>query len=94
MYVQVGILALVGDHSTVPLTRISCNTFFSKSQNVRKAENLCIDSIVNMYYIGYLALVCLGLNISIESRTQKNGLRRLNFAKFDKVVKLCYLWSG
>ena len=47
-----------------------------------------------MYYIGYLALVCLGLNISIESRTQKNGLRRLNFAKFDKVVKLCYLWSG
>ena len=34
-----GELALVGDHSTVPLTRISCNTFFSKSQN--KAVTLC-----------------------------------------------------
>ena len=32
-----GELALVGDHSTVPLTRISCNTVFSKSQNPRKA---------------------------------------------------------
>ena len=42
MYVQVGDLALVGDHSTVPLTRISCNKVFSKSQNVRKAGTLCI----------------------------------------------------
>ena len=41
MYVQVGELALVGDHSTVPLTRVSCNTFFSKSQNAQKAETLC-----------------------------------------------------
>ena len=36
-----GILALVGDHSTVPLTWISCNTVFSKSQNARKAGTLC-----------------------------------------------------
>ena len=41
MYVQVGDLALVGDHSTVPLTPISYNTVFSKSQNVRKAGTLC-----------------------------------------------------
>ena len=32
----------VGDHSTVPLTRISCNTVFSKSQNARKAGTLCM----------------------------------------------------
>ena len=36
-----GELALVGDHSTVPLTQISCNTVFSKSQNARKAGTLC-----------------------------------------------------
>ena len=36
-----GELALVGDHSTVPLTRVSCNTVFSKSQNARKAGTLC-----------------------------------------------------
>ena len=42
-YVRVrGELALVGDHSTVPLTRISCNTVFSKYQNVHKAVTLCI----------------------------------------------------
>ena len=41
MYVQVGILALVGDHSTVPLTQVSCNTVFSKSQNACKAGTLC-----------------------------------------------------
>ena len=41
MYVQVGDLVLVGDHITVPLTRISCNTIFSKSQNERKAGTLC-----------------------------------------------------
>ena len=44
MYLQVGISALVGDHSTVPLTRISCNTIFSKSQNARKVGTLCIFS--------------------------------------------------
>ena len=33
--------ALVEDHSTVPLTQISCNTVFSKSQNARKAGTLC-----------------------------------------------------
>ena len=37
-----GELALVGDHSTVPLTRVSCNTVFSKSQNPHKAGTLCI----------------------------------------------------
>ena len=36
-----GELALVGDHSTVPLTRVSCNTVFSKSQKTRKAGTLC-----------------------------------------------------
>ena len=41
MYVLVGELALVGDHSTGPLTRISCNTVFSKSQKTRKAGTLC-----------------------------------------------------
>ena len=39
--VQVGDLAVVGDHITVPLTRISCNTVFSKSHNVPKAGTLC-----------------------------------------------------
>ena len=38
-----GELALVGDHSTVPLTRISCNTVFSKSQNARKAGTLSVQ---------------------------------------------------
>ena len=28
---------LVGDHNTVPLTRVSCNRVFSKSQNAHKA---------------------------------------------------------
>ena len=42
-YVRVsGELALVGDHSTVPLTRVSCNTVFSKSQKTRKAGTLCM----------------------------------------------------
>ena len=36
-----GELALVGDHNTVPLTRVSYNTVFSKSQNARKAGTLC-----------------------------------------------------
>ena len=38
MYVQVGDFCI----STVPLTQISCNTFFSKFQNVRKAGTLSI----------------------------------------------------
>ena len=38
-----GELALVVDHSTVPLTRVSCNTVFSKSQKTRKAGTLCIS---------------------------------------------------
>jgi hypothetical protein len=37
---------LVGDHSTVPLTRVSCNTVFSKSQNVRKAGTLCMPILI------------------------------------------------
>ena len=36
-----GELALVGDHSTVPLTRVSCNTIFSKSQIACKLGTLC-----------------------------------------------------
>ena len=51
MYVQVGILALVGDHSTVPLTQISCNTVFSKSQNARKAGTLCIGLNYNHNWV-------------------------------------------
>ena len=42
-----GILALVGDHITVPLTRVSCNTVFSKSQNPRKAGTLCRQNIAS-----------------------------------------------
>ena len=38
----VGELALVGDHSAVPLTQISCNTVFFKSQNARKTGTLCM----------------------------------------------------
>mgnify|MGYP001333658055 CR=1 FL=1 len=37
-----GELALVGDHSTVPLTRVSCNTVFSKSQKTRKVGTLYV----------------------------------------------------
>ena len=36
MYVQVGYFRVSREPLTVPLTQISCNTFFSKSQNVRK----------------------------------------------------------
>ena len=43
-----GELSLVGDHSTVPLTRISCSMVFSKSQNARKAGTLC--TIQNCIY--------------------------------------------
>ena len=44
-----GGLALVGDHSTVSLTRVSCNTVFSKSQNARKGGDplYSISSITN-----------------------------------------------
>ena len=47
-----GELALVGDHSTVPLTRISCNTVFSKSQNERKVGTPCSTFFAaqNSYY--------------------------------------------
>ena len=51
MYVQVGDLAVVGDCSTVPLTQISCNTVFSKSQNARKVGTLCI--FVGCAFDGY-----------------------------------------
>ena len=40
MYVQVGDFRVSRGLTTVPLTRISCNTFFSKSQNARKAGTL------------------------------------------------------
>ena len=36
-----GGISISGDHSTVPLTQISCNTVFSKSQNARKVGTLC-----------------------------------------------------
>ena len=41
MYVQVGDFCVSRGLTTVPLTRISCNTVFSKSQNARKAGTLC-----------------------------------------------------
>ena len=41
MYMQVGDLVVLGDCTTVPLTRISSNTIFSKSQNARKSGTLC-----------------------------------------------------
>jgi hypothetical protein len=40
--VQVGDFHISRGFTTVPLTRISCNTVFSKSQNERKAGTLCI----------------------------------------------------
>ena len=44
MYLQGGDFCVTRGPPTVPLTRISCNTFFSKSQNVRKAGILYISS--------------------------------------------------
>ena len=44
-----GELALVGNHSTVPLTQISCNTVFSKSQNARKAGTLSTGNFNDKY---------------------------------------------
>ena len=41
MYVQVGDFRVSRGPPTVPLTRISRNTVFSKSQNPRKAGTLC-----------------------------------------------------
>ena len=41
MYVQVGDFCVSRGFTTIPLTRISYNTVFSKSQNVRKAGTLC-----------------------------------------------------
>ena len=41
-----GELALVGDHSKVPLTRISCNTVFSKSQNAHKGHSVGIQTLI------------------------------------------------
>ena len=43
MYVQVGDFCVSRGPTTVPLTWISCNTVFSKSQNARKAGTLCIS---------------------------------------------------
>ena len=44
MYVQVGDFCISRGLTIVPLTRISCNTVFSKSQNARKAGTLCIEN--------------------------------------------------
>ena len=41
MYVQFGDFRVSRGPTTVPLTRISCNMVFSKSQNARKAGTLC-----------------------------------------------------
>ena len=41
MYVQVGDFRVSRGISTVPLTQISCNTVFFKSQNARKVGTLC-----------------------------------------------------
>ena len=41
MYVQVGDFCVSRGLTTVPLTRISCNTVFSESQNARKAGTHC-----------------------------------------------------
>ena len=49
-----GELALVGDHSTVPLTRVSCNTVFSKSQNARKAGTLCTCYVSKVWWFVFI----------------------------------------
>ena len=41
MYMQVGDFCVGRGSPRVPLTQISCNTVFSRSQNVRKAGTLC-----------------------------------------------------
>ena len=41
-----GEFSLVGDHSAVPLTRISCNRFFSKSQNAHKGPSVGIQTLI------------------------------------------------
>ena len=47
MYVKVGELALVEDHSTVPLTRVSCNTFFpSPKMRVRRGPSVFPNGFV------------------------------------------------
>ena len=49
MYVQVGDFHVSRGLATVPpLTRISCNMVFSKSQNARKAGTLCSKSLVKL----------------------------------------------
>ena len=48
MYAQVGDFGVSKGLTTVPLTRISCNTGFSKSQSARKAETLCIVFDLNL----------------------------------------------
>ena len=40
-----------GRFTTVPLTQISCNTFFSKYENARKAGTLCIWYLAHAYLI-------------------------------------------
>ena len=58
-----GELALVGDHSTVPLTRVSGNTVFSKSQKTRKAGTLCTNeaTFLDKLGISYFSLVTIHL---------------------------------
>ena len=44
MYMQVGDFDVSRGLITGPLTRISCNTVFSKSQNACKAGTLCVEN--------------------------------------------------
>ena len=51
-----GGLALVGDHSTVPLTRVSYNMVFSDFQNARKAGTLCSGDLFLVTWEMYQAI--------------------------------------
>ena len=68
MYVQVGDFCVSRGPSTVPLTRSSCNTFFSKSQNARKAGTLCNFLLINFCtHCDLLVIVRILVLISSES---------------------------
>ena len=51
MYAQVGDFHVIRGFTTVPLTQISCNTFFSKYENAGKAGTLCIWYLAHAYLI-------------------------------------------
>ena len=85
-----GELALVGDHSTVPLTWISCNTVFSKSQNPRKAGTLCTCKWILLYYFHHDVAVNIFL-VALWNDRYTNVFRSLKFNLNSQVKTLSVL---